>query len=597
MGRKGRSVIKGAPSGFVISLLIHAGAFVLAGLLVVFSVTQKTEKKFVPPKPVDRPKMKLRKPKVKVKKSAKPKSTTRIVTKVQKASMPDIQLPEMSGISDGLAGDIGGFEILPNLEEISVLGSSQSIGSDLEGTFYDFNRRRNGSTYGMDTDVFITELARFVSSGWKTTKLAKYYRSPIQLYTTAIAVPPMPSPLAPSAFGEPDNMDFCWMVHYQGQLVHKDGIRFRFVGNGDDILVVAVNGKTVLNGSRGWDRDENRWVDCAEWLPDSADNRKWIKCHDYAAVGDLIELEPGVPVDLDIMFAEVPGGQFNAFLCIMEEGVKYENNTKAEPILPLFKTAELPRSLQDKIYRGMPYGEVSVTDGPVFNDYASSSPEPRPASPPPEEVEREAAGAPPADTELRTWVSKDGKAMEAQLVTAMGGYVLLKTNKGRQLEIPVEELSDDDVRFVELATPPDFKLDLGKKIRQRRLKYGEDAIGINEYTFTAKVKQDSSGVYRYPLTAEYYAIGSEMGGNQYILLDRAQSVFVPSEIEKGEAFEFSGPTFDMLDYDVYEMRRGDKYAGFLMLLRDERGRVIAHRSTPTWLYEHLDNLRQLPVGS
>ena len=70
--KKPKSVVKGAPSGLVISLLVHAAAFMLAGLLVVFSVVQKDEKKFVPPKPVDRPKMKLKKPKVKVKKSAKP---------------------------------------------------------------------------------------------------------------------------------------------------------------------------------------------------------------------------------------------------------------------------------------------------------------------------------------------------------------------------------------------------------------------------------------------------------------------------------------------------------------------------------------------
>ena len=33
---KSKSVAKGAPSGFVISLLVHAAAFMLAGLLVVF---------------------------------------------------------------------------------------------------------------------------------------------------------------------------------------------------------------------------------------------------------------------------------------------------------------------------------------------------------------------------------------------------------------------------------------------------------------------------------------------------------------------------------------------------------------------------------
>lgn len=197
--KKSKSVVEGAPSGLIISLMVHVAAFMLAGLFVVFTVHHKDEKKFVPPKPVERPKMKLKKPKVKVKKNAKPKSSERIVTKVQRANMPDIQLPEMSGIGDGIGtgGGGGGFDLLPDLEEISVLGSARSIGSDLEGTFYDFNHRRNGDTYGMDTDVFITELAAFVKSGCNPRKLARYYRSPRKLYTSTIAVPPMPSPLAP----------------------------------------------------------------------------------------------------------------------------------------------------------------------------------------------------------------------------------------------------------------------------------------------------------------------------------------------------------------------------------------------------------------
>ncbi len=136
---KNQKINKGAPSGFVISLMVHAAAFALAGLLVVFTVHQKEEKTFVPPRPVDRPKMKLKKPQVKVKKSAKPKSTTRIVTKVKRASIPDIQLPEMSGMGVGIVGDIGGFEMIPDLEEMTVfvevlLMAQESAGLKKVGT-------------------------------------------------------------------------------------------------------------------------------------------------------------------------------------------------------------------------------------------------------------------------------------------------------------------------------------------------------------------------------------------------------------------------------------------------------------------------------
>ncbi|QBG45900.1 hypothetical protein EGM51_00175 [Verrucomicrobia bacterium S94] len=215
-GKKSSGVVKGAPSGFIISIAIHAAAFLLAGMLVVFNVVQKEEKKFVPPKPVDRPKMKLKKPKVKVKKTSKPKSTTRIVTKVKRASMPDIQLPEMSGIGAGLTEGIGGFDIMPDLEEVSQFGASSSVGNDLEGTYYDFNRLRSGADCVTDPVQLAGMLAKFLTRDWSPSVFNRYYRAPQKLYTSSIAMPPMQSTQAPEAFGEPDGKGWCWLVHYKG---------------------------------------------------------------------------------------------------------------------------------------------------------------------------------------------------------------------------------------------------------------------------------------------------------------------------------------------------------------------------------------------
>ena len=85
---KKKKLVKGTPSAVLLSILIHAGLFLLAGMLVVFTVVKKEEQKFAPPKAVERPKMKLRKPKVKMKKSSKPKSTTRIVTRKKARACP-----------------------------------------------------------------------------------------------------------------------------------------------------------------------------------------------------------------------------------------------------------------------------------------------------------------------------------------------------------------------------------------------------------------------------------------------------------------------------------------------------------------------------
>ena len=235
--KKSIKITRGASSGWLLSLLIHVGLFFLAGLLVVFTVQQREEKKFVPPPPVERPKMQLKKPKVQVKKN-KPKPTQRIVTKVNPASMPEIQLPELVGVADGLAGGVGGFDLMPNLEEVTLFGGGQTIGNDFVGTFYDFKRDRSGRPIPTDPSEFVEELRRFVRGGWRTSQLARFYRSPKKLFATTFMIPPVKSSVAPAAFGEMETGGWCWMAHYKGKLVHHVDIRFRFCGMGDDVMVI-----------------------------------------------------------------------------------------------------------------------------------------------------------------------------------------------------------------------------------------------------------------------------------------------------------------------------------------------------------------------
>ena len=584
---KVKGVVKGAPSGFVVSLLVHAAAFMLAGLLVVFNVVQKEEKKFVPPKPVDRPKMKLKKPKVKVKKSAKPRATNRIVTKVQKASMPDIQLPEMSGMTDGLAGGIGGFEIMPDLDEVTVFGGGQSIGNDFVGTFYDFKRDRGGRTLIMDPDKFTSELTDFVKGGWKPSKIARYYRSPKKLYATSFMVPQMLSSVAPAAFDEADTLGYCWMAHYKGQLVHKDGIRFRFWGQGDDILFVRVGGKIVLSTRQ----------DMHRWQSSSPDSERYYLGHWFSYVGDWITLEPGEPLDMEVMFAEVPGGWFYAMLLVEVEGVEYPSNRQGGPILPMFKTAPPSPDLIDAIHGDLVEGEAAITGGPIFNDFHSGEQLAESAVEPvmPEPVSKEEA-----ETSMRLWTTGGGRTFEAEFVNTVGGTVILKTAKGKQRKLAMNDLSEEDRIFIELANPPDFTIDFAKKSGQRILEMSpfnqSPPPKLLDYTFSVRVKQNSAKSYNHELNVEYYAIGAEIDGDNYILLDRQEESFTPTE-ENNRSHAFSGDLVTLTDFDhINGLRRGQRYSSYLVVVTDSRGEVIQYETPKKWLYEHLDNLRQVPVG-
>ena len=590
------------PSAVVLSILIHAGIFLLAGMLVVFTVVKKEEKKFEPPKAVERPKMKLKKPKVKIKKTSKPKLTTRIVTKMNRASMPDIQLPEMSGMTDGVSADISGFDVLPDFSKEGLFGGEQSIGNDFVGIFYDFKRGPSGRDIPHSMDRYIHDLKEFVRSGWKTSKLSRYYKSPKKLYATSFMIPPVLSLLAPEAFGEPDTIGYCWMAHYKGQLVHKDAITFRFWGMGDDVLVVRVDGKLVLSAC--W--PDFNGVDLSQritpqWQSSSPDSLRYYMGHNKSKVGDWITLEAGVPLDMELVFGEVPGGGFVAMLAVEVQGVEYEKGPQGNPILPMFKTAEPSLDLIETIHADLVPGEVCVTNGPVFCDYDSSG---RVSAVEPVEIEP-IVFVDPAENEMRAWAGVGGKVLEAEFITVIGDKAVLKDSRGRQRKVPLPQLSKEDRTYIELAQPPKFNIDFSKQSSQQFFKESPFLAGYVprhlDYVFSTRLKQTSAGGYNHELKVEFFAIGEEIDGDNYILFDRQESRFIPTS-ENGQSHTFSGGTIPVREKTipgyggVFGQRRGDKYGGYLVVVTDSRGKVVDHGASHKWLIGLLGNLRELPVG-
>ena len=41
----------------------------------------------------------------------------------------------------------------------------------------------------------------------------------------------------------------------------------------------------------------------------------------------------------------------------------------------------------------------------------------------------------------------------------------------------------------------------------------------------------------------------------------------------------------MIDYDLTERRRGQKYGGYLIVVTDSRGKIVDHETSHKWLFE------------
>ncbi len=596
---KTAKVGKGLPSGLVVSLMLHAAAFFLAGLFVIFTVLPKPEPAFETPTSVERPKMRLKKPKVKVQKRSDPKPSSRIVAKVKMAKMPEIQLPDLKGTGEGLLGGIGlggDFLDVPDINTVRLMGTEVSSGSDFVGTYYDFNRRSDGVGRPIGRDDFEKEMLDFILSDWDTSLFKRYYKSPNKRYATCFMVPIIPSDLGPESFGEPGAAGYCWAIHYKGKLVHKDGIKFRFWGFGDDILMVRLEGRLVLAAS--WPDSlvqvQSGWLSRA---PNSGVYRLGVR---GAQISDWITLEPGVPLDMEVLIGEIPGGSFCAQLLVEVDGVDYETNDQGGPILPMFTTETPSWAVIDAIAEHLIYGQAMLTNGPVFNDYGASA-TPNYAR---KQADEEGAShdAKKQEPEVRTWTTSSGKTTTATYEKVVMDRVWLVDAAGKEIKIPLDSLVEADRLYVELYNPPRLDIEFHKKQDQLTGYYkgtpflaGEIPPSVSEYSFKARVWTLDSTPYHHKLHVSYYAIGRQrLDRDKYILLEKREGTFMPSE---SETIRMSGSKIRLRDYIQRGINRGHEFAHYLVLVTDERGEIVAHRESANWLFDNLDKLENLPVSA
>lgn len=364
--KRTKGLTRGTSSAVLFSVAVHGALLLAAGGVVVFTVIQKQEKKFKPPPPVERPKMELKKPKVKVKKQVKPKASQRIVSKSVQG-MTAIQLPEASSLTEGLSGGIGGFEMMPNPSEITLLGGGRSIsiGNDFEGTFYSISLDRRGQRNNESMSSFPRVMRRFFDSGWSPRSFSEYYRWPQKLYTTFFFMPTLGFEHVPRSFGIPDEVYTAqWMVHYKGRIMSKEGGKFRFWGRGNHVTAVKVDGVEVAFLGLAYVRDT--WTD---WRSSADESLKYFTGKLAMDVGDWFELEANTPVDMEVVIGDHNGGDSQATLRIQKFGEYYPKNRDGCPILPVFKTAEIPEHLKDEIkYLTVP-GDQDLDSSLMFNIY------------------------------------------------------------------------------------------------------------------------------------------------------------------------------------------------------------------------------------
>lgn len=260
------------------------------------------------------------------------------------------------GSGFGTGGGSGGFGRLG----ASLFGYTQGLDTDMKGTFWDLKQNRDAKGNGMDLPKYTSELEKFLNGSWNISELNEYFKAPKTLYLTHLSIPDCPADAAPAAYGVADKVQArMWIAYYDGYIEAPEAGQWRFIGMGDDVLVVKLGTRVVLDASwAGW--KPSGWKGSGD-----KENRKWPLGNNTAEIGSWVTMEPGKPQRLQIVVGERPGGRFCQFLCIEKKGQDVPKASDGRPIWDLFKVDELSEE-EKKTLQALGANQKVGLNGPLF---------------------------------------------------------------------------------------------------------------------------------------------------------------------------------------------------------------------------------------
>lgn len=288
-------------------------------------------------------------------------------------AMAQVEVPLGDDFSDGLGIDLGmGMEV--NLgdglgEGGDGFGSSQGGGSALEGTFYDLKQTKNGAPNAnavngrVNKDGIVAVLNDFIKT-WNPSALGKFYQSPTKLYAGNFCIPACNADYAPFAYQCQDKVKPAgWASVYRGRVRAPKSGTFRFVGTGDEVIIVRFNREIVLEagyilprlgktyaethvagknkGSADFRRYEaglqngtDRHHKGYEFFP-HPDTPLWNAELGGLTAGKEFRVTEGQVYPIEVLVSEVPGGAFGMVLFIQDTTHGKSNDYRT---LQLFRT-------------------------------------------------------------------------------------------------------------------------------------------------------------------------------------------------------------------------------------------------------------------
>ena len=237
-------------------------------------------------------------------------------------SMTNVESPDFGSMDDFGMGF--GFEetmsagttAFGKMNSSGLQGFLVDIKQDPKGELNDLGEfYQQGASLGQNTARFKEEISSIMRKRYSQDSFGKYFKASNTLGYSTLVLDKGSADIGPKCFGaENEIQPSGWIAVYEGVLAANHSKKVRFLGRFDDILLVYVNEKLVLDGSwqAGYTQDYSDFNVKHEKAPKLGGRD--------AAMGPYISLRAGD--EIRVVVGEVPGGSIVGGLFIEEEGVE-----------------------------------------------------------------------------------------------------------------------------------------------------------------------------------------------------------------------------------------------------------------------------------
>lgn len=283
-----------------------------------------------------------------------------------------------------------------NYELMQAFGGDVDEESALVGRFYDLKQPIQEGVKPLNRQGVVEKIREFDGKDWDQRVFAGYYSPEVRLYAPYFYLPRCKASYGPEAFqcNEKENgrrvAPSGWVVVYRGVVTAPESGFFRFVGMGDDTLMVRFDNKLVLES--GWSiptRGDMVLGTKRSYQMEMCSNKNkrafyqykqtphWNQVLGGIPAGEVFKVKKGEKYPIEILVSEIPGNEFG--FCLLIEKVKSPGTAPRgivapdkSPVLALFRTND---SLPDynAIDRALTIGGKDFRvkgsmEGPPFKD-------------------------------------------------------------------------------------------------------------------------------------------------------------------------------------------------------------------------------------